>query len=102
MCRHDGAKSILQAADEAREGAPRDVAESLISSRLQATHLDGEHGEDAALDAGLSEEAAAALRQRVDERLRQAAEGARRIIVERASDLATTRNRSNFTLMYAR
>ncbi len=38
--------------------------------------MDGEDGDDAALDGGLGEEAAAALRQRIDERLRQAADGA--------------------------
>ena len=69
-------KSIVQDGGAVREGGPRDVAESLISSRLQATHLDGDDHEDAALDAGLSDEAVAALRQRIDERLRQAADGA--------------------------
>ncbi len=73
----DDMPDVVQGGDATKEGGPRDVAESLISSRLQATHLDGEDGDDSALDAGLSEEAAAALRQRIDERLRQAADGAR-------------------------
>ena len=60
---------------EAKGGATRDVGESLISSRLRATHLDGDDGTDVALDAGISKEAAALLRQRIDERLRQAADG---------------------------
>ena len=69
--------TAVQGSDEARKGAARDTVSSLISSRLQATHLDEAGRNDVAQDAGLSEEAAAALRQRIDERLRQAADGAR-------------------------
>ena len=77
MSRPDNRPNVMQGGDAAQEGSSRDVAESLISSRLQATHLDSEDRDNAALDAGLSEEAAASLRQRIDERLRQAADGAR-------------------------
>lgn len=82
----------MQGGDEAREGAPHDVAESLISSRLQATHLDGDGRSDGAFDAGLSEEAAAVLRQRIDERLRQAADGARKSCADDVYKARLSRN----------